>query len=92
MTWVTVQGTTVIRGGTNRNLAEPISAPDEVWRGVLVCIWRKEDLPKRLPERVNASSKIHVLQKVELSLVKTHVVSLVEVDQAGVESTMIRRR
>ena len=74
------------------NLAEPICAPDEVWRRALAWIGRKEDLPKWLPESVDTSSEIHVPEKVDLSLVKTHVASLIEVDKAGIESAMICRR
>ncbi len=74
------------------NLAKPICAPDEVWRRTLAWIGRKEDLPKGLPEGVDTSSEIHVLEKVDLSFVETHVASLIEVDKAGIESAMICRR
>lgn len=49
-------------------------------------------MPKRLPERVETSSEIHALEKVDLPFVKTHVAPLIEVDKAGIEGAMICRR
>ena len=79
-------------GALSWNLAESIGTADEIWQRTLNRIGRKEDFSERLPERVQASGEMENLKKIDLPLVQLHMILFVEIDEPGVERSMVRRR